>query len=120
MAPLAWSERQCAEELERILLADFTPVVDALVTAAKAELDTHVVVSTERFSQLGRDLVAMLNSHKLDIEDRLRQAQTRKGVSGPNHELEARQRYLEERIENCVRITDGLKRLISQCPLPFA
>jgi tRNA U34 5-carboxymethylaminomethyl modifying GTPase MnmE/TrmE len=114
-------EKQRAEELEIILLADFTPVVDALVTAAEAELDEHVVVSAERFSQLGRDLVAMLNRRKLDVEaDRRRQSQARKEAPGPDHELELHQKYLEERIENCVTITDELKRLISLCPLPFA
>jgi hypothetical protein len=50
-------QKERAEELERILLADFMPVVDALVRPAEAELDTHVVVSAERFSHLGRDLL---------------------------------------------------------------
>ena len=57
---------------------------------------------------------------KLDVEtDRIRQTQPRKEVSGPGHELELRQMYLEERIEKCVRITDALKLLISRCGLPF-
>jgi tRNA U34 5-carboxymethylaminomethyl modifying GTPase MnmE/TrmE len=113
------SQKRRAEELERILLADFTPVVDALVTAAESELAAHIVVSAERFSRLGRDLVAMLNRHKLDVEaDRLRQTQPQTEVSGPGHELEARRIYLEARIENCVRIADALKLLIGRFPLP--
>jgi Dynamin family len=108
-------QTQQAEELELILLADFTPVVDALVTAAEAELDTHVAVSAERFSQLGRDLVAMLNRHKLDIEA------SRGGQipeEGADAEFALRRKYLEQRVEKCVRIANELKLLISQCPLP--
>jgi GTP-binding protein EngB required for normal cell division len=112
-------QKQRAEELELILLADFTPVVDALVTAAEAELDAHVVVSAERFSQLGRDLVAMLNRRKLDVEaDRRTQTSARKEAGGPNGEFEMRQKYLEKIVENCSMITDALKLLISRCPLP--
>jgi hypothetical protein len=114
-------QKQRAEELELVLLADFSPVVDALVTAAEAELDAHVVVSAERFSQLGRDLVAMLNRRKLDVEaDRSTQTrtQTRKEPEGSDNEFERRQKYLENIVENCARITDALKLLISCSPLP--
>jgi hypothetical protein len=63
----------------------------------------------------------MLNSRKLDVEsDRHRQSEIREEVPRPDPELEMRRKYLEERIGNCVRITDALKRLISQYPLPFA
>jgi hypothetical protein len=114
-------QKQRAEELELILLADFSPVVDALVTAAEAELDARVVVSAERFSQLGRDLVAMLIGRKLDVEvDRRSRAETQKGTAGPDNEYDGRQKYLEQCVENCSSITDALKLLISKCPLPSA
>jgi hypothetical protein len=112
-------QKQRAEELELVLLADFSPVVDALVTAAEAELDAHVVISAERFSQLGRDLVAMLNRRKLDVEaDRRTRTQTQKELAGSDNEFERRQKYLENVVENCARITDTLKLLISRSPLP--
>jgi hypothetical protein len=112
-------EKQRAEELELILLADFTPVVDALVTAAEAELNAHVAVSAERFAQLGRDLVAMLNRRKQDVEsDHRTQTSARKEAADPNNEFEMRQKYLEKVMENCAKITDALKLLISISPLP--
>jgi hypothetical protein len=112
--------KQRAEELEVILLSDFTPVVDDLVTTAEAELDAHVVVSAERFSELGRDLAAMLHRCKLDVEaDRRSQAQARK-QNAAGGQYRERQKHLERRIENCSRITDALKQLISRSPLPSA
>jgi signal recognition particle receptor subunit beta len=105
--------RQQAEELEQILLADFTPVVDALVSAAETEIAAHVSISIDRFSQLGRDLVAMLDRRKADVEaERRGDAMTKPG--GPASEPTTRHKQLEQRIETCARIADELKVLISR------
>ncbi len=67
--------------MEELLIADFRPVVDVLVDAAEAELDAYVVVSVQRFSQLARDLVAVVNRRRLDLEadrDHRRQSEARK------------------------------------------
>jgi signal recognition particle receptor subunit beta len=109
--------KQQAEELEQILLADFTPVVEALVNAAETEIAAHVSISVDRFSQLGRDLVAMLNRRKLDVEAE-RRGETTKKPSGPVSETAARQRQLEQSIESCARIADALKLLIARSAVP--
>jgi signal recognition particle receptor subunit beta len=106
--------KQQAEELEQILLMDFTPVVDALVKAAETEIAAHVSISVDRFSQLGRDLVAMLNRRRLDIEAE-RRGDMIKRPAGPANETVLRQKHLEQSIETCARIADSLKVLISRC-----
>jgi signal recognition particle receptor subunit beta len=106
--------KQQAQELEQILLADFTPVVDALVNAAETEIAGHVSISVDKFSQLGRDLVAMLNRRKLEVEVE-RRGETIKKPTGSANEAAARQKHLEQSIENCARIADSLKLLISRC-----
>jgi hypothetical protein len=58
----------------------------------------------------------MLNRRKLDVEaDRRTQTHARKGTAGADVEFEMRQKYLEKIVENCSRITDALKLLISRC-----
>jgi hypothetical protein len=105
--------RQQAEELEQILLADFTPVVDALVSAAETEIAAHVSISIDRFSQLGRDLVAMLDRRKVDVEaERRGEAMARPG--GTASESATRHKQLEQSIETCARIADELKALMSR------
>jgi signal recognition particle receptor subunit beta len=106
--------RQQAEELEQILLSDFTPVVNALVSAAETEIGAHVSISIERFSQLGRDLVAMLHRRKLDVEAE-RRGETMKNPGGPVNEAAMRQKQLEQSIETCARIADSLKLLMGRC-----
>jgi signal recognition particle receptor subunit beta len=106
--------KQQAEELEQILLMDFTPVVEALATAAETEIAAHVSISIDRFSQLGRDLVAMLNRRKLDIETERRGDMIRK-PAGPVTETAVRQKQLEQSIENCAKIADALKLVIGRC-----
>jgi hypothetical protein len=103
-----------AEELERVLLADFTPVVKALVTAAETEIAAHVAIAVERFTQSGRDLVAMLNRRKLDVETE-RRGNAVTSTAGPDNEMAMRQKHVEQSIENCARIADSLKLLIGRC-----
>jgi signal recognition particle receptor subunit beta len=106
--------QQQAEELEQILLMDFTPVVEALVSAAEAEIVAHVSISVDRFSQLGRDLIAMLNRRKLDVEAERRGDMIKK-PAGPANETSVRQKQLEQSIETCAGISYSLKSLISRC-----
>jgi signal recognition particle receptor subunit beta len=105
--------RQQAEELEQILLADFMPVVDALVKAAETEIAAHVAISTDRFSQLGRDLVAMLNRRKLDVEAD-RRGETVREPGGSASETTTRQKQIEQSIEHCAGIADALKLLMAR------
>jgi sigma54-dependent transcription regulator len=100
--------------LEELLCAEFTPVVDVLVDAAKAELDAHVVITLQRFLQLVRDIMAMLNRRRLDLEAN-RQDQAKRNPGAVIQEYLARQGHLEQRIEDCARIAAALKLLARRC-----
>lgn len=113
-------QRQRARRLERLLNTEFHPVADALADAAAAELDAHVEASIQRFSQLGHDLVAMLNRRRLDLEasrrDEMNGLQDDAQKPGALiQDYQARQKYLEQRIQNCARIAATLKLLIHRC-----
>ncbi len=105
--------KQQAAELEQILLADFTPVVEALVSAAETEIVAHVSISIDRFTQLGRDLVAMLDRRKLDVEAE-RRGDTTKKPGQRASETTTRQKQLEQSVEDCARIADALKLLMTR------
>jgi tRNA U34 5-carboxymethylaminomethyl modifying GTPase MnmE/TrmE len=106
-------QKQRARKLEELLIAEFNPVVEALVDAAEAELDAYVVISVERFSQLGRDLVAMLKRRSEDVEAASRNQVTARPDA--LQECQKRQKELEQRIQNCGRIAGKLKLVISRC-----
>jgi signal recognition particle receptor subunit beta len=109
--------KQRARRLEELLVAEFQPVADALVDAAEAELDTHVVISAQRFSQLGRDLIEIVKRRRLDLEaDRDGKAKTKE--SAKVREDQERQKQLEERVQRCVKIADALKLLSQRCVSP--
>jgi hypothetical protein len=107
---LPQGHKQQAEELEQILLADLTPVVDALVSAAETEIAAHVSISIDRFAQVGRDLAAMFDRRKLDVEAE-RSGETMERPPEPANEHSTRQKQLEQSIERCARIADALKLL---------
>jgi tRNA U34 5-carboxymethylaminomethyl modifying GTPase MnmE/TrmE len=110
---LRQGHKQQAEELEQILLADLTPVVDALVSAAETEIAAHVSISIDRFAQVGRDLVAMLDRRKLDAEAE-RRGETMEKPQEPANEHSTRQKQLEQSTESCARIADALKLLMGR------
>jgi signal recognition particle receptor subunit beta len=111
--PLRQGHKQQAEELEQILLADLAPVVEALVGAAETEIAAHVAISIDRLAQAGRDLVAMLDRRKLDVEAE-RGGATMEKPPEPASEHSTRQRQLEQSIESCARIADALKLLMGR------
>jgi hypothetical protein len=107
-------QRQRARKLEALLSAEFHPIADALADAAGAELDVHVAASVQRFLQLGRDLAAMLNRRKVDLEaNRRDQPKRKRGAQIQEHQ--ARQKHLEQRIQDCGRIAAALKDLVRRC-----
>jgi signal recognition particle receptor subunit beta len=107
-------QKQRAHKLEELMIAEFDPVVEALVDAAEAELDAHVVISVQRFSQLSCDLIAALRRHRLDLEsDRNHQDQGRSGAL--IHEYQKRQKLLEAHIQHCARTAEALSLLINRC-----
>jgi hypothetical protein len=110
---LRQAHKQQAEELEQILLADLAPMVDALVSAAETEIAAHVSISIDRFAQMGRDLVAMLDRRKLDIEAE-RRGEMMETPPEPANEHSTRQKQLEQSIESCARIADALKLLMGR------
>jgi hypothetical protein len=104
-------QKQRARKLEELLIAEFHPVVQALVDAAEAELDAHVVISVQRLSQVGRDLVTMLSRRRHDLEA----DQPKREPGALIRECQKRQRHLERHIRDCARIADALKVLTSRC-----
>jgi signal recognition particle receptor subunit beta len=104
-------QKQRARKLEELLIAEFGPVVDALVDAAEAEFAAQVTISIQRFTQLARDVVVTLDRCRFDLlSDRSDQAKDR-----PNAlmEYQRRKRVLEEQIRNCARIADALSLLFN-------
>jgi hypothetical protein len=110
---LRQGHKQQSEELEQILLADLAPVVDALVSAAEAEIAAHVSISIDRLAQAGRDLVATLDRRKRDVEAE-RRGETMEKPPEPANEHSTRQNRLEQSIESCARIADALKLLMGR------
>jgi signal recognition particle receptor subunit beta len=107
-------QKQRAWKLEELMIAEFDPVVDALVDAAEAELDAHVVISVQRFSELSRELIAALKRHRLDLEsDRNDQGARRPGAL--IQEYQKRQKLMEAHVQNCTGIAETLSLLISRC-----
>jgi signal recognition particle receptor subunit beta len=107
-------QKQRARKLEELLIAEFRPVVEALADAAEAELDAHVVISVQRFSQSGRDLIAVLSRRRLDLEaDRQDERKAEPGAL--IREYRARQKQLEQHVRDCTRIADALKVLVGRC-----
>lgn len=108
------SQRQRARKLEELLIADFRPVVNELVDAARAELDAYMGALVQQFSQLERRLVALFNSRRRDLEV-VCSDQAGKEPAALIQEYQGRQKRLEQRIQDCIKIADGLKLLIIRC-----
>jgi signal recognition particle receptor subunit beta len=108
------SEKQRARKLEELLIADFHPVVNELVAAAEAEFDAYMAVLAQQFSQLEGRLIAFLNSRRLDLEAE-RGDRAEKASAALIQEYQEHQKRLEQRIQDCIRIVDALKLLMSRC-----
>jgi hypothetical protein len=108
------SQKQRARKLEELLIAEFDPLVEALVDSAEAELDAHAVITIQRFSQLQRDLVATLKRCRLDLESGP-QDQAKRAPDALVREYQRRKKLLEEHIENCARIAEVLTLLLNRC-----
>jgi signal recognition particle receptor subunit beta len=106
--------KQRARKLEEVVSAEFHKVVDALVEAAAVELDVNVALSAQRLAQLGRDLTAMANRRRTELEA-YRRDPARRDAGGLVQEYQARQLQLTQRLQDCDRIADALKLLFSQC-----
>jgi len=107
-------QKERGRRLEELLSAEFHPVVDALTDAATAEFDAHVVVAVQRFSQLGRDLVAMLNRRRWDLEAD-RRDHTKRKPDALIQEYHMRQKQVQQRIQDCIRAAAALKLLAQRC-----
>jgi signal recognition particle receptor subunit beta len=107
-------QKQRARKLEEVLSAEFHKVVDALVDAAAVELDDHVARSSRRVLQLGRDLAAMMERRRFELEAYHRDPANTE-PSGLLQEYQGRQMQLVQRLQDCDRIADALKLLFSQC-----
>ena len=107
-------QKQRARKLEEVLSAEFHKVVDALMDAAAVELEAHVARSSRRLLQLGRDLAAMTDSRLLELGAAHRDP-TNTAPNGLLGEYQGRQTELVQRLQDCDRIADALKRLFSQC-----
>jgi signal recognition particle receptor subunit beta len=108
------SQKQRARELEELLIVDFHPVVKELVAAAKAELDAYMDALVQQFSQLERRLVGLFNRRRLELEVE-RGDQAGQERAALIEEYHGHQKRLEQRIQDCIRIADALKLLISRC-----
>jgi len=112
--------KQRARKLEQLLSAAFDRVVGNLLDTAGSALETYIVVSVQRFSQLVRDVGITLDRRKLDIEARRRiQAEKQPNGSAKPHTLtedcEARLKRQTQRIRDCARIAGDLKLLVRRC-----
>jgi len=112
--------RQRARRLEEGLSAALHPVVEALVKTADSGLETYIVVSVQRFSQLVRDVGMTLDRHKLDIETRRRNQPENQldGSAKPDAMIEdydVRLKRQTQRIKDCARIAADLKLLVRRC-----
>ena len=111
--------RQRARKLEELLSAAVDPVVDDLLDKAASALETYIVVSVQRFSQLVRDVGITLDRRKLDIEAG-RRNQAEKQLNGSRapamaEDYEARLKRQTQRIRDCARIAGDLKLLVRRC-----
>jgi signal recognition particle receptor subunit beta len=107
-------QKQRARKLEEVLSAEFHKIVDALMDAAAVELDKNVALSVQRLSQLGRDLAAMANRRRSELEAH-RPDPADGEPSGLLQEYQSRQTQIVQRLEHCDGIADALKHLFSQC-----
>ena len=110
--------KQRARRLEEALSAAFHPVVDALLKTADAGLETYIVVSVQRFSQLVRDVGTTLDRRKLDIESRRQAEKPLNGSAKPDAMIEdydARLKRQTQRPKDCARIAADLKLLVRRC-----
>jgi signal recognition particle receptor subunit beta len=107
-------QKQRARKLEEVLSAEFHTVVDALVDAAAVELEDHVSRSSRRLLQWGRDLAAMADRRRFERQA-VHRDPAKTAPSGLLGEYRGRQTQLAQRLQDCDRIADALKRLFSQC-----
>jgi hypothetical protein len=112
--------RQRAHKLEKRLSGELHPAVDKLLEAADAALESYIVASVQRFSQLVRDVGTTLDRRKVDIEAR-RGGQVEKRLNGaakPDAVIEdcqARVKRQTQRLKDCARIAADLKLLVRRC-----
>src|SRR5215470_5385713 len=112
--------RQRANRLEERLSAELTSAVDKLLETAAAELETYIVISMQRYSQLVHDVMTTLDHRKFELDARRHRAAEKppNGPATPDAVIggyQVRVKHQMQRIKESTRIAAELKQLVRQC-----